>query len=306
MELTIKEMKILAKHYSDANQYSVFDYLGKERGEGSVDSLTNKGIYEGGKLNPAMKAVLDVLAYPERIARFQLKQVEVNMRKHVYAIADKKILVEFHRENLIISTFDTEIESLKAEISNHTGVAFQKHSQLEKVFSAEALLCFAGLADWLRRIALSELTGSRVEEELTLNRFEEFLKQPLKLGLLEQIKKLTRLEIGDSETIKRGLRQLEKVGLVETIKPKIEAGKSTILLAINFLIPNMAITLELYDLMNKEKVLMAREQIIQAAVKDNLSISAAVDGYALRSISGVEVLDKIIAYLSVPSLNKAL
>ncbi len=303
MELTIKEMQILSEQYSDADQYSIFNNLGKIRGEGSLDSLTAKGVYENGKLNSAMKAVLDVLAYPERVASFRLEQLEVNMRKKAYIRGKDAFLLEFHRENVIISTLETELDSVRTEISNHTGVAFQKHSQLNQVFDGESLLCLAGLADWIRQIALSELTESSKTEKLSLERFEQFLSKPLKMGLLSQIQSLTHLKTPDRAGVERGLKRLIEMRLVETIEPKIEADKSTILLGINFLIPNMAITLELYDLSNPEKVLMAREQIIQATPKDNLSISANANGYHLLSLTASEVLEKIIAYLGLPKLS---
>ncbi len=302
MELTLREVALLGE-YVAGNQYSLFDDLPKLRGEGSKKTLREKGVLQGDELSAAVKPLVAALANPERVAKFRLNQLEVNMRKRVYQRGERKVLVEFHREMVIFSPFDSEVESVRLEIANHTGVSFQKHSQLKQVLNGDELLTLMGLADWLRRVALAELTGSAVPKDLTSADLHQFMAAPLKLGLLAQTIDMTHLPVPDQAALDRALDGLIAKRLVESRQPKIAIDKSTILLAINFLVPNMTISLELYDLSDAQRVLSAREMILQASPKDALSYSATTAGFAVESITGGQTNERILAYLSCPALN---
>lgn len=305
MQLTLTEMHILADYCEGHNQHSLFKTIKPARGDGDLDSLAQQGIFVDGQLSEGSKALLKVLSQPERVARFQLQQLEVNMRKRVYVRGDERILVEFKREFVMLSTFDSEVASVRTEIINHIGASFQKHSLLKQTFSGEELLCFASLADWLRRVALSELTGQKSAERLSVEQLSEFVKSPLKLGVLSQVMTLTHLKTPDYDACLKGLKGLMQKSLIESVEPTVEIGKSTILFGINFLVPNMTISLELYDLSDAKKVVSAREMIIWATPKDALSLSANAQGYHAESVTSSEVLEKIIAYLSSPSLRQS-
>ncbi len=303
MELTLKEMQILAD-YIKGNQYSFFDDLPKIRGEGSQDSLRDKGVLQEDGLTAAASTLVETLAQPELVAKFQLSQLEVNMRKRVYKKGERKVLVEFHREMVILSPFDSEVESVRVEIANHTGVSFQKHSQLKQVLTGDELLTLMALADWLRRVALSELINQTATKQLTSDDLLAFMATPLKLGLQAQTVDMTHLELPNKAALEKALAGLEQKRLVEAYQPQIVIDKSTILLAINFLVPNMTVSLELYDLTDAARVLTAREMILQASPKDALSFSASTAGFAVESVTGGQVTEKILAYLSCPSLNQ--
>lgn len=305
MQLTLTEMHFLADYCERHDQHSLFKTIKPARGEGNLKSLENKGVFVDGQLSEGSKALLKILSEPERVAHFQLQQLEVNMRKRVYVRDDERILVEFKNEFVMISTFDSEVSSVRAEIINHIGASFQKHSLLKQVFNGEELLCFAALADWLRRVALSELTGQKSVARLDVDQLAEFVKSPLKLGVLSQVMALTHLKVPDYDACLDGLKGLMKKGLVERVEPTVEIGKSTILFGINFLVPNMTISLELYDLADTDKVVTAREMVIWATPKDAISLSANAQGYHAESVTSGEVLEKIIAYLSSPSLRQA-
>ncbi len=302
MELTLKEMQILAD-YVEGNDYSLFGDLPKIKGEGSIESLQNKGVLQGNQLTKGAKVLFETLANPEIVAKFRLNQLEVNMRKRAYKRNAQSVLVEFHREIVILSPFDTEVESVRLEIANHTGVSFQKHSQLKQVLSGDELLTLMGLADWLRRVALSELINQAAPKKLEIKDLEAFMEQPLKLGLLAQTIDMTHLKTPRGAALQRALFGLLEKRLVEAYQPQIVIDKSTILLAINFLVPNMTTSLELYDLTDSSRVLTAREMILQASPKDALSYSASSAGFAVESLTGGQVTEKILAYLSCPSLN---
>ncbi len=305
MEFTLKEIHLLKEHYSDVSAYSLFNKLPAPKGEGSLETLEKKQVLEDGQIVPAMKNVLDIIAFPEIVAHFQLKQLEVNMVKNVYGVGKQRILVEFHRDSVIISTYETEIESLRTEIANHVGASFQKHSLLKQTFNAEELLCFAALVDWLRRVTLGKLLNQELTTKLSFNEFVSFIKEPLNNGILSQVLNLTKLPIPNESGCKKGLAGLKKKFLVESYQDDIVIDKSTVLFAINFLVPNTTITLELYDLTNSKKILTAKEKIIQATPKDILSLSANAEGYLAESLTSTEVISKIMAYLSGPSLNNA-
>ncbi len=303
MELTLKEMQILAD-YVTGNQYSFFNDLPKIRGEGSLDSLRDKGVLQEDGLTTAVVPLVEALAQPESVAKFQLSQLEVNMRKRVYKRGERKVLVEFHREMVILSPFDSEVESVRVEIANHTGVSFQKHSQLKQVLTGDELLALMALADWLRRVALSELLNQTAAKQLTVDDLLSFMADPLKLGLLAQTIDMTHLAVPNKAALEKALAGLLEKRLVESYQPQIIIDKSTILLAINFLVPNMSISLELYDLTDEARVLTAREMILQASPKDALSYSVTTAGFAVESVTGGQVTEKILAYLSCPSLNQ--
>ncbi len=302
MELTLKEMQLLA-NYMAGNQYSFFDDLPKIKGDGSIDSLRDKGVLKGDALSGTVRPLLETLAEPEIVAKFNLRQLEVNMRKRVYKRGERKVLVEFHREMVILSPFDDEVESVRVEIANHTGVSFQKHSQLKQVLSGDELLTLMALADWLRRVALSELINQAAAKNLTVDALLAFMDEPLKLGLLAQTIDMTHLATPNKAALEKALAGLQAKRLVEACQPQIVIDKSTILLAINFLVPNMTISLELYDLTDQTRVITAREMIVQASPKDALSFSASTAGFAVESVTGGQVTEKILAYLSCPALN---
>ncbi len=302
MELTLKEMQILAQ-YVDGNQYSFFDDLPKIKGEGSKDSLRDKGVLHKNVLSDAVRPLFDCLANPQIVAKFRLRQLEVNMRKRVYKKDNRQVLVEFHRDMVILSPFDSEVESVRVEIANHTGVSFQKHSQLKQVLTGDELLTLMALADWLRRVALLELVNQTAPKKLTLDDLFSFMAAPLKLGLLSQTTDMTHLAVPNKAALEQALSGLQNKRLVEAYQPDILIDKSTILLAINFLVPNMTIALELYDLTEKSRVLTAREMILQASPKDALCYSASTAGFAVESVTGGQVTEKIMAYLSCPQLN---
>ncbi|PID79604.1 MAG: hypothetical protein CSB19_02135 [Clostridiales bacterium] len=305
MELTLKEMQILA-NYLKGNDYSIFADLPKIKGEGTIESLQSKGVLEGDQLTKGARNLFETLANPEIVAKFHLNQLEVNMRKRTYRCGTQSVLVEFHREMVILSPFDTEVESVRVEIANHTGVSFQKHSQLKQVLSGDELLTLMGLADWLRRVALSELINQAAPKKLEIKDLEAFMEQPLKLGLLAQTIDMTHLKAPRGEALQKALSGLLEKRLVEAYQPQIVIDKSTILLAINFLVPNMTTSLELYDLTDPKRVLTAREMIVQASPKDALSYSASTAGFAVESLTGGQVTERILAYLSCPSLNTKL
>ncbi len=302
MELTLKEMQLLAP-YVKGNQYSFFDDLPKIKGEGSKESLRSKGVLNNDALSDAVLPLLDCLASPQIVAKFRLSQLEVNMRKRVYKRDSRQVLVEFHREMVILSPYESEVESVRVEIANHTGVSFQKHSQLKQVLSGDELLTLMGLADWLRRVALSELINQAAPKALTIDELASFMATPLKLGLLAQTIDMTHLSVPDKKALEKALAGLLAKRLVEAYQPQIVIDKSTILLAINFLVPNMTIALELYDLTDQTRVLTAREMILQASPKDALSYSASTAGFAVESVTGGQVTERIMAYLSCPQLN---
>ncbi len=302
MELTLKEMQLLAK-YVNGNQYNFFDDLPNIKGEGSKESLLSKGVLKGDALSDAVVSLLDCLANPQIVAKFRLTQLEVNMRKRVYKKDHRQVLVEFHREMVILSPFESEVESVRVEIANHTGVSFQKHSQLKQVLTGDELLTLMALADWLRRVALMELVNQAAPKKLTIDDLVSFMAMPLKLGLLAQTIDMTHLTVPDRATIEKALAGLQQKRLVEAYQPQIVIDKSTILLAINFLVPNMTIALELYDLTDQKRILTAREMILQASPKDALSFSASTAGFAVESVTGGQVTEKIMAYLSCPQLN---
>ncbi len=305
MELTLKEMQILA-NYLKGNDYSIFADLPKIKGEGTIESLQSKGVLQGNQLTKGVRNLFETLANPEIVAKFHLNQLEVNMRKRTYRRGTQSVLVEFHREMVILSPFDTEVESVRVEIANHTGVSFQKHSQLKQVLSGDELLTLMGLADWLRRVALSELINQAAPKKLEIKDLEAFMEQPLKLGLLAQTIDMTHLKAPRGEALQKALSGLLEKRLVEAYQPQIVIDKSTILLAINFLVPNMTTSLELYDLTDPKRVLTAREMIVQASPKDALSYSASTAGFAVESLTGGQVTERILAYLSCPSLNTKL
>ncbi len=302
LELTLREMQILAQCVK-GNQYSFFDDLPPVKGEGSIETLKDKGVLNENVLSEAVRPLIDCLANPQIVAKFSLRQLEVNMRKRVYRKDNRQVLVEFHRDMVILSPFESEAESVRVEIANHTGVSFQKHSQLKQVLTGDELLTLMALADWLRRVALNELVNQAAPKKLTVDDLADFMETPLKLGLLAQTIEMTHLPVPDKARLEKALAGLLAKHLVEAYQPDIVIDKSTILLAINFLVPNMTIALELYDLTDESRVLTAREMILQASPKDALSYSASTAGFAVESVTGGQVTEKIMAYLSCPQLN---
>lgn len=310
MQFTRETFIYFAKGYSSLGKDSIFHHFQETLSEAIelklIEELVSSGVLASlASPEPVegMRAVLDILAYPDRSAHFSLQSKGQQMRKAVFAKGDRRILLEFLERDIMVSIYDSEAESVRQEISNQTGVSFQKPTQFNLTMTCDQISVFlaaidlhryTALADWLPTSS-DKATDPHVKAETLKESLLKNLRTPHPKGVYARLKPMLGLDTFNEETLDDALRFLGQNGFTE---PNEHFSPLMKTLCEYFLIPDIMISLEL-----SQPPLVSKELILQGHLKQALSFSVSEACYSVESITGVEILNHIDAYLSCPILG---
>lgn len=304
MQFTKNEFAYLAQHVEHCDNSGLRRYqktlTNSERGD-ALNALRDKGVIaearEDAPIVDGMLAVLAIIACPERVAHFELRGAQQLMVKSVFTRGDKRILLEYLQEEILVSMYDNEAESVRQEISNQTGVSFQKPMQLSLMLTPEALTALLASIDALRARRLAHFAGLEANAITGLepNGLHRYWEAPLPYGVIAQMKQAFAFELPSPDDLKSGIETLVEKGLLNS---RFEPTEGLTTLTQANLLPYHLITLSLV-----QPGLEAREAILQGSLKLGLAISENEQGYQVDCMAGVEILGRIDAYLACPIIT---
>ncbi len=260
-----------------------------------------------------MMVVLNILAFPSRSSHFSLQYPEGKLYKAVYASDQQRILLEFLDTDVVISIYDTEAASVRQEISNQTGVSFQKVSTFKSALSKDELTILLSVIDILRLrriktllplVSIPHADGQAQEDAqlIHLDELQTVLHAPAPSGIVATLKTSLGLEAIDLQSSQVSLSTLVESGFFDkqsTFNQGIYVNPVLHRLAQHFLLADVLIRLELTQM-----PYVSRELILQGSLKQALAISTTDSAYEIESLTGIEILNRIDGYLSCPILSE--
>lgn len=304
MQFTKNEFTYLAQHVEHCENSGLRRYqrvLSDTERTDALNALRDKGVIsearEDAPIVDGMLAVLTIIACPERVAHFELRGTQQLMVKSVFTRGDKRILLEYLQEDILVSMYDNEAESVRQEISNQTGVSFQRPLQLSLMLTPEAFFALLATIDALRANRLAQYSGceDNTFKSLLPEALLRYWEKPLPQGVITQINPVFGFELPSLADLKNGLETLVERGLVNT---RFEPNDGLTTLAHSCLLPYHLITLSLV-----QPGMQAQEAILQGSLKLGLAISENQQGYQVDCMAGVEILNRIDAYLACPIIT---
>ncbi|BEP28012.1 hypothetical protein [Helicovermis profundi] len=303
MQFTINELSFISKQYDTLSDLSFFRNVKAELQGSEEKTLNEKGVIKNGKLTEPINTIFDVLAKADKSARFVMKMTNAIMEKGVYSKDDKRILVENMQGEIVLTMYDDKSESVRQEIAEQTGMSIQKNSVIDILVSIEDVLLITNLVDWLRKMTLLEYSSDIDIPVLSVDKFKDYLKKPMRNSLAKIIASLYELSPISSENIEDKLKKLEQNNFIEIKNNEISISQPLVDFGMSFLIPETQIVLETFDGSTSGPIITASSVIIGATPKDILSLTATDEGMEMSTMSSGELLRQIDAYLKCPNLE---
>ena len=260
---------------------------------------------------------------PERCAHFSLKHADGSLYKAVFSDSTRRILLEFLESDILVSIYDNETESVRQEIANQTGVSFQKATNFKVTLSADQLSLWLTLVDLVRTQILQRHWASSPSEDrqdlndlshfsYRLEQVEDYLLRPRLRSCFGKLQSAVGLKAQLSSQLSSDLNVLSDLGFIEYSDSKNSTTEQTTneVCEINikpllyqfcthFLLPDVMISLEL-----SHPPYSSRELILQGGLKQAICVSVTELGYEVESLTGLEILSRIDAYLACPILSE--
>lgn len=278
-----------------------------------LQGLSDKGIVStptvDARIVEGMEVILEIIKAPERSAHFELSSGPWGLKKRVFTTGTKRVLCEYLPEEIILSLYDNEADSVKQEISNYTGLSFQPALTFSAQVSKEVLVALLTLLDYCRSHLLRALASNAGSQDpswddqhastqaVDFKTLRALWQSPLKSGMVAFLNpsNLGDLEFPRAEDFQPILARLIAFKLLD------EAARPTPQLlefARAFLVPLNLIQLEL-----SQGRTYARETILQGSLRAALNLVQVESGYTLEVITGSSILERIEAYLSCPIIS---
>lgn len=297
MKLTKNELTFLAKEFETKSDISLFSNIKADCDGTEEKKLKEKGIYANGKLSSEASELLGTAAKANACAKLVIRDRYCFLEKYVYKDHDNYVLVENAGGEMAFSKIEN-FSMLISETSQFTGNSVIKSTDISIELKPDELLVLLAVADIYRRNALLAFAnGEKIDNKLEEKDIVSFLKKPYPNSFMQMLVKNYEYRIPEEKSVKLLLEQLSEKGCI-----KIEGGyfltSEYAAFAGNFLIPDTVIMAEQYIIDDNKQLTASNSLFISAGVKDIASIAFGLDEVKFFSISGDELMDILLSFLS--------
>jgi len=300
MKLNKREIVYLGNELSGANQLSLFANMKVALDGTEKSSLEKKGVLKAGTISPEWHTIFEVLRLPERCARVVLSDQGLLVEKYAYKKGGVLVLAENDQGEMVISAPDSLNETLM-ELAEFTGMSNVRASDVEALLPIEEVLVLLGVTDIYRNKALRTYLGEGTEKDLSLTDIQNHLSNPSKNSLLKMLVGNYNLVVPESVEIERILKSMKGKQIFTqedgyALHPEFEAFATSIL------IPQTIVTLEAFQMDEREEVITAGALCVSAGIKNAMSFVFAGEEIEVASVTGGFLLKMIENFLNCPEL----
>jgi len=300
MLLDKKEMSFLAKTFSNSNPLSIFSGRDTLLKGDEQDRLEKKGVLVGVNPTPEARKLLSVAGNPQRCTRLVLKDGTYFIEKYSYKSGDEYALAENDGGEVQLSSMGKLDEAL-FQLSQWVGMSDLKTFDIKTVISRDELLVLFAMVDIHRVYELLSYLGKETKKEISFAQIRQQLDQPDRGSLTSILTKNYNYSVPKIEDTKSILDQL-------IIKKIVVFNEGYTLFgpyeefAERFLIPQIVIMLETFNLTEKNEIVGAGVVCVCAGMREIISIVFREGEIELTSISGRQLLKMMEDFLNCPNV----
>jgi len=301
MKLTSKEISFLANMFPQNNQLSLFANISVPLDGSEQKSLEQKEIYHKGRLSDAARAMLTIVAEPQRCTRLVLKDSFALIEKYAYRVNDQIMLAENDDGEMVIGAAKS-FEKTFLELAEFVGMSNLKTVALEVFLPNDEALTLLAMIDIQRKNALLSYLGNKPALAISFTEIRQQLDEPKPNSLVRMLVNNYNYSVPTIENTKSLLDQLTTKDIV-TFDGGYVLESEYAALASNFLIIHNLVMLETFNLNAKNELASAGVLCVCAGIKDILSFIFTSEGMEIATITGAQLLKMMENFLSCPDLG---
>ncbi|MEA4920099.1 MAG: hypothetical protein VB078_04180 [Clostridiaceae bacterium] len=306
MQLSPSEITYLASCFEKTNPLSPFvnnkkDLLGSE-----ADTLTEKGILNGGVLTQEAAELLFPLSRPERCSRMILQKPFCLLEKYTYLNSGRLTLAESDGQGLVITALEGDSSAVIDVLDDFCPGSSIKNSGIHITLPPTQAIVLLACIDFCRVKALGAyLSGQGADMTFTSSDIASQLESGFINGLVYGLSGNCGVKLPENATVPSLMVILEQQGV---IAPSGEKGIYALtpdyrLFASNFLIYDSLMLLEAFELTGENKMAASMDLCFCCGMHDIIAFSATPEGFEITSLSGAELRSRMKDTLDCPSFS---
>lgn len=305
MRLTKSELSFLSKTYENTNPLNLFFNSGAPPRGGERKALEEKGLLVRGAPSSEAQKLFGAAANPRRCTRLVLKDGAYFIEKYAYKASSDFTLVENDGGEVVFFP-EEHLDEVLFQLSQWVGISDFRTFDINAALPNDELLVFLAMADIRRERELLSYLGKEAENKISFTQIREQLEAPRPGSLTRILTGHYNYSIPKAEDTKKILDRLtaEKIADFQAGNP--QAGYSLIgsyeEFAKSFLIPQVVIMLETFNLTEKNELAGAGVLCVWAGMREIISLVFRDGVTEITSISGRQLLKMMEDFLNCPDV----